>query len=74
MNSPYMPFDELEFDDDDSSVKGTRDPDASQDPQHVEPGPAIQFKHPVVPDEPHLGPTIGEGPDDLRPYTDDAPR
>jgi hypothetical protein len=73
MTSPYLPFDELAFDDDDASVKGSATSDASQDPRHLEPGPAIEFKHMEVPDAPPLGPTIGEGPDDLPPYTDEIP-
>jgi hypothetical protein len=73
MTSPYLPSDDLTFDDDDASVKAGRSTDASQDPRHVEPGPAIEFQELVVPDAPHLGPTIGEGPDDLPPYTDEIP-
>jgi hypothetical protein len=45
--------------------------DESQDPAHRMPGSAIEFEHPEVPDEPHFGPTIGLGPDDLPPYTHD---
>jgi len=85
MSSPYVPLDDLDFDDDDASVKrrgddvppttssADLDPDASQDPRHVEPGPAIEFQQLVVPDGAHLGPTIGDGPDDLPPYTAQDP-